>query len=77
LFERLLEMPLAQQEEELRQFIETLPEGVQEGIRHCLGRIEDWIPSEAPGYLKELFRSNLNALLQLLRERNPRAHSGR
>jgi hypothetical protein len=77
LFERLLEMPLAQQEEELHQFLGTLPEGVQEGIRHCLGRIEDWIPSEAPGYLKELFRSNLNALLELLRERNPRAHSGR
>jgi hypothetical protein len=77
LFERLLEMPLAQQEAELHQFLGTLPEGVQEGIRHCLGRIEDWIPAEAPGYLKELFRSNLNALLELLRERNPRAHSGR
>jgi len=77
LFERLLEMPLAQQEEELRLFLETLPEGTQEGIRICQGRIEDWIPLEAPDYLKELFRSNLTALLELLRERNPRAHSGR
>jgi hypothetical protein len=77
LFERLLEMPLAQQEEELRQFIGTLPEGTQEGVRICRGRIEDWIPAEAPDYLKELFRSNLAALLELLREPNPRARSGR
>jgi hypothetical protein len=77
LFERLLEMPLAQQEEELRQFVGTLPEGAQQGIRLCHGRIEDWIPGEAPDYLKELFRSNLNALLELLRERSPKARSGR
>jgi hypothetical protein len=77
LFERLLEMPLAQQEQELRQFIGTLPEGVPEGVRHCQERIEDWIPSGSPGYLKELFRSNLNALLGLLRERNPKARSDR
>ena len=77
LFERLLEMPLAQQEQELRQFIGTLPEGVPEGFRHCQERIEDWIPSGSPGYLKELFRSNLNALLGLLRERNPKARSDR
>jgi hypothetical protein len=77
LFERLLEMPLAQQQEELRQFLGTLPEGIQEGIRICRRRIEDWIPSEAPDYLKELFRSNLVALLELLRERSPKARSGR
>jgi hypothetical protein len=77
LFERLLEMPLAQQEEELHQFLGALPEGAQEGIRHCRERIEDWIPLAAPDYLKELFRSNLNALLDLLRERNPKARSGR
>jgi hypothetical protein len=77
LFERLLEMPLAQQEEELRQFVGTLPAGAQEGIRRCHERIEDWIPAEAPDYLKELFRSNLNALLELLRERSPKARSGR
>lgn len=77
LFERLLEMPLAKQEEELRQFLGTLPEGVQEGIGHCRERIEDWIPLAAPDYLKELFRSNLNALLELLHERNPKARSGR
>lgn len=77
LFEKLLEMPLAKQEEDLRQFVATLPEGAQEGIRVCRGRIEDWIPMRAPEYLKELFRSNLSALLELLRERNPKARSSR
>jgi hypothetical protein len=75
LFERLLEMPLAQQEEELRQFFGTLPEGKQEGIEIYKKRIEDWIPLKAPDYLKELFRSNLSVLLALLRERNPKARS--
>ena len=76
LFERLLEMPLAEQEEDLRRFLGTFSEGTQEGIRICQRRVEDWIPLEAPDYLKELFRSNLTALLELLRERNPKARSG-
>jgi hypothetical protein len=76
LFERLLEMPLAEQEQDLRQFVATLPEGAQESIRRCQGRMEDWIPLGAPNYLKELFRSNLTALLGLLRERNSKARSG-
>jgi hypothetical protein len=77
LFERLLEMPLAQQEEDLRQFVGTLVEGVAEGVRSCQERAESWIPVEVPDYLKELFRSNLNALFGLLRERSPKARSGR
>lgn len=77
LFERLLEMPLAQQEEELRQFVSMLPEGKQESIEICKKRIEDWIPSKAPDYLKELFRSNLSALLALLSERSPKTRSGK
>lgn len=77
LFERLLEMPLAQQEEELRRFVGTLPEGGQEGIRICRKRIEDWIPLDAPSYLKELFRSNLIVLLELLHDRNPKVRSGK
>jgi len=76
LFERLLEMPLAQQEEDLQQFVGTLPEGKQEGIEICQKRIEDWIPLNAPDYLKELFRSNLTALLALLRERSHKDRSG-
>jgi hypothetical protein len=77
LFERLLEMPLAQQEEDLRQFVGTLPEGKAEGIEICKKRVEDWIPSNAPDYLKALFRSNLSALLALLGERGPKDRSGK
>jgi len=77
LFERLLEMPLAQQEGDLRQFVGTLPEGAQEGPRVCRRRMEDWIPAAAPDYLKELFRSNLVALLELLREPSPKVRSSR
>jgi len=68
---------LAQQEEDLRLFVGTLPEGFAKGLRSCQERSESWIPVEAPDYLKELFRSNLNALLGLLRERNPKARSGK
>jgi hypothetical protein len=77
LFERLLEMPLAQQEGDLRQFVGTLPEGAQEGPRVCRRRMEDWIPAAAPDYLKELFRSNLVALLELLREPSSKVRSSR
>jgi len=77
LFERLLEMPLAQQEEDLRRFVGTLPEGVAEGVRSCQERAESWIPGETPDYLKELFRSNLTALLELFREHNPKARLDR
>jgi hypothetical protein len=77
LFERLLEMPLAQQEEDLRQFLGTFPEGVPAGVRICQAKAESWTPKEAPDYLKELFRSNLTALFGLLRERNPKARSSR
>jgi hypothetical protein len=77
LFERLLEMPLAQQEEDLRQFVGTLPEGTQDGLQVCRRRMEDWIPAAAPAYLKELFRSNLVALLELLREPSPRVRSSK
>jgi hypothetical protein len=77
LFERLLELPLAQQEGELRLFVGTLRGGTKEGAKISQQRIEDWIPVGAPDYLKELFRSNLAALLELLRERNPKARSGK
>jgi hypothetical protein len=77
LFERLLEMPLSQQERDLRLFIGPLPEGSQEGVRVCQRRIGEWIPAAAPDYLKELFRSNVAALLEMLRERNPKVRSSK
>jgi len=77
LFERLLETPLSQQEEELRVFIGSLPEGSQEGVRVCQRRMEEWIPTRAPDYLKELFRSNVAALLEIIREHNPKVRSSK
>ena len=76
LFERLLEMSLSQ-EEDLRVFIGTLPEGSQVGVRVCQERTEEWIPPGAPDYLKELFRSNVVALLEIIREGNPRVRSSK
>jgi len=77
LFERVLELPLAQQQEDLSQYVEAQREaGGQNQIIH--GDFpESWIPPQAPGYLKELFRSNLNALFELLREGKSKARSGK
>ena len=76
LFERVLELPLAQQQEYLAQYI-TAQGNLGAANAEVPGEIlESWIPPQAPEYLKELFRSNLNALFELLRDRRPRARSG-
>jgi len=77
LFEKVLELPLASQEEELRSYAATLPQGLPGDPQKCRELLSAWIPSQAPDYLKELFRSNLNALCELLHEGKSRAHSGK
>jgi hypothetical protein len=77
LFERVLEQPLANQEEELRLYEASRQEGLPENIRKCQEFVCAWIPAEAPDYLKGLFRSNLNALCELLLEGKSKAHSSR
>ena len=76
LFERVLELPLAQQQEDLAQYLDSQQEA---NLRNQIPGefLESWIPPQSPEYLKELFRSNLNALFELLRERKPRVRSGR
>jgi len=76
LFERLLESPLALQEEDLRSYLDTLP-GERKGHlwEHC-AKPEAWIPPQAPDYLKKLFCSNLHALCELLQEKKPGTRSG-
>jgi hypothetical protein len=76
LFERVLELPLAQQQQDLAQCLETQPEARRKNQIVRNEFLESWIPAQAPEYLKELFRSNLNALFELLREQRPRARSG-
>lgn len=76
LFERLLEAPLALQEEDLLSYLEVLPGAREERLRECSERAMTWIPPQAPDYLKKLFCSNLRALCELLQERKPTARSG-
>ena len=76
LFERVLELPLARQQEDLAKYLEGQADA---SLRDQVARgefLESWIPPQAPEYLKDLFRSNLNVLFELLRERRARARSG-
>jgi hypothetical protein len=70
IFERVLETPLAKQELDLRECLEHMPSGLCSTLAHWR-RMEAYrvlMPERAPGYLKELFCSNLRALLELLQE---------
>jgi len=75
LFERLLESPLALQEEDLLCYLDTLPGERKEHLQECCERAKAWIPPQAPDYLKKLFCSNLHALCELLQEQKPKTHS--
>jgi hypothetical protein len=69
-FERVLETSLAKQEADLKECLERMPGGLCSTLAHWR-RMEAYrvlMPEHAPGYLKELFCSNLRALLELLQE---------
>jgi hypothetical protein len=70
-FERLLEMPLAQQEEDLQNYVNSLPSGKEWDHTRCEETARGWIPSQAPDYLRELFCSNTSALCELLHNNSP------
>jgi hypothetical protein len=74
-FERLLELPLTAQEEDLREYVISLPGLLEENLGRCRETAGNWAPPHAPIYLKELFCSNLNVLLELLRDNRPLGHS--
>jgi hypothetical protein len=70
IFERVLETPLTKQEADLKECLERMPGGLCSTLAHWR-RMEAYrvlMPERAPGYLKELFCSNLRALLELLQE---------
>jgi hypothetical protein len=70
IFERVLESPLAKQEGDLKACLERMPGGLSAALTHWR-RMEAYrilMPERAPGYLKELFCSNLRALLEILQE---------
>ncbi len=72
LFERILETPLEVQEEDLRAHLRTLPNGSRNAAAQWR-RLEAYralLPAESPEYLKELFCSNVRAILEIL-EKEP------
>lgn len=78
IFERVLESPLARQETDLRECLLNMPGGLCATVAHWR-RMEAYrvlMPERSPVYLKELFCSNLRALLEILEEECSTAHSG-
>jgi hypothetical protein len=71
LFERLLEMPLAQQEEDLRNYVGSQPDKGEWSDSRCMETTGGWIPAQTPDYLRELFCSNTRALCELLQNKSP------
>ena len=72
LFERILEEPLAVQEEELRAHLRAMPNGSRNAAAQWR-RLEAYralLPADSPDYLKELFCSNVRAILEIL-EKEP------
>ena len=66
LFERLLEMPLSAQEDDLHRHVSSLPGSFVENVKNCRELAPSWVPPNAPAYLTELYSSNLDALVELL-----------
>ncbi|HLZ92714.1 MAG TPA: hypothetical protein VKQ28_13455 [Candidatus Acidoferrum sp.] len=68
LFERILETPLVVQEDDLRAHLQTMPNGSRKAAAQWR-RLEAYralLPAESPEYLKELFCSNVRAILEIL-----------
>jgi hypothetical protein len=77
IFERILETPLSNQHEDLRTCLAAMQGGLSAAVTHW-HRMESYrflVPEESPDYLKELFYSNLRALLELLQEEYTGARS--
>jgi hypothetical protein len=78
IFERILEAPLSSQEEDLRACLSGMEGGLSVAFSHWR-RLEAYRvlqPEAAPEYLKGLFCSNLQALLEILAEEHSPARSG-
>jgi hypothetical protein len=78
IFERILETPLSEQERDLKVYLETMQDGLCVAVSHWR-RLEAYralLPIHSPDYLKELFCSNLRALLEILEEECSKARSG-
>jgi hypothetical protein len=77
IFERILESPLRLQEADLKICLKAMAGGFRGAVEHW-GRLEAYralLPEAAPEYLKELFCSNMRALLEILRREDSTARS--
>lgn len=65
LFERILESPWVMQEEDLRAYLSLTPDGLRLTAAEWQRseRYQDLLPSGSPDYLRELFCSNMRAML--------------
>jgi len=76
-FERVLETPLARQENDLRACLTGMEAGLGPAVEHWQ-RMETYrmlLPENPPDYLRDLFCSNLRALLEILQKDYSRSHS--
>src|SRR5262249_16455155 len=76
IFSRVLEMPLSVQEQDLCECLAGMAGGGAETIAHWR-QLESYRilpPENAPDYLRELFFSNLRALLEILESHRSTAH---
>lgn len=78
IFERILETPLENQASDLRAYLEAMEPGLCVTVSHWrkLDVHRTLLPVNAPEYLKELFCSNIRALLEMLDEECCKAGSG-
>src|SRR5579862_6500985 len=76
-FQNLLKTPLSLQEQDLRECLESMPGDMPATLAHWrkLEAYHILPPEDAPDYLRELFFSNLRALLEILESEQPTAHS--
>ena len=77
IFERILETPLAEQLQDLRSCLAAMDGGLAEAVSHW-HKLESYrmlLPEHVPDYLRDLFFSNLRALLEILHEQCTSAHS--
>jgi hypothetical protein len=78
IFERILERPLSEQEEDLRGCLHAMQGGISSAVANWR-QMEVYrilLPENSPDYLKELFCSNLRALLEILQAECSPAHLG-
>lgn len=77
IFERILETPLEKQLEDLRNCLAAMEGGLPAVVSHWrqLEPYRVFMPENAPGYLKDLFFSNLRTLLETLHEQCNPSHS--